>query len=166
MSHLFVHHGFFFSKGSPLMFHLFWHVFLSKGITFGMAVFIIEWISYIFFVAKFTCDLLYISCMLPRTLLKQWYFSMWCNDDKFLLCTIYLSQVVDCRACGGSFIAGGLSKPSSKRERFSSTDVASVMKSKAPLAAAKAVVAGSPTLAGLAMPKERNSTPNNRCSTP
>ena len=87
-------------------------------------------------------------------------------DDKFLLCTIYLSQVVDCRVCGGSFIAGGLSKPSSKRECFSSTDVASVMKSKAPLAAAKAVVAGSPTLAGLAMPKERNSTPSNRCSTP
>ena len=83
-------------------------------------------------------------------------------DDKFLLCTIYLSQVVDCRACGGSFIAGGLSKPSSKRERFSSTDVASVMKSKAPLVAAKAVIAGSPTLAGLAMPKERNSTPSNQ----
>ena len=72
---------------------------------------------------------------------------------------------MDCQTCGGSFIAGGLSKPSSKRERFSS-DIASVMKSKAPLAAAKAVVAGSPTLAGLAMPKERNSTPSNRCSTP
>ena len=83
----------------------------------------------------------------------------------FLLCTTYLSQVVDCQTCGGSLIARGLSKPSSKRERFS-TDVASVMKSKAPLVAAKAVVAGSPTLAGLAMPKERNSSPSNRCSTP
>ena len=90
---------------------------------------------------------------------------MWCNtlsiDDNFLLCTIYLSQVVDCLTCGGSLIARGLSKPSSKRDCFS-TDVASVMKSKAPLAAAKAVVAGSPTLARLAMPKERNSTPSNQ----
>ena len=79
----------------------------------------------------------------------------------FFIMYYYLSQVVDCQTCGGSLIARGLSKPSSKRERFS-TDVASVMKSKAPLAAAKAVVAGSPTLAGLAMPKERNSTPSNQ----
>ena len=71
------------------------------------------------------------------------------------------AQVVDCRACGGSFVAEGLNKPSSKRKHSSiENSTASMTKFKAP-PTAKAV-ARSPKTVALSIPKERRTTPSNR----
>lgn len=92
----------------------------------------------------------------------KWPF--YCREYHVYHC---VSQVVECLVCGGSFIAGGINKPSSKRKHSSIETSQANMKSKALLTAASAVASSSsPALAALSTPKERSSTPSNRGPTP
>lgn len=88
----------------------------------------------------------------------KWPF--YCREYHVYHC---VSQVVECLVCGGSFIAGGINKPSSKRKHSSIEISQANTKSKALLTAASAVASSSsPALAALSTPKERSSTPSNQ----
>ena len=88
----------------------------------------------------------------------KWLF--YCREYHVYHC---VSQVVECLVCGGSFIAGGINKPSSKRKHSSIETSQANTKSKALLTAASAVASSSsPALAALSTPKERSSTPSNQ----